>query len=366
MPIRKQRPLSFVGAVFCAAGYAGGAVAATTTDAIVVGSGIAGLSAAFELAKGGAAVTMIDMASVFGGHAVMATGDLCLIGTPFQTANGVKDTPDLAYKDFMTWGEDPNPQWVRTYVDHSRDQIYDWLISMGVTFEKLILPPGNSVPRVHRAQGRGVGLVSPIFKEVARRPNVTFKWNTRLDRLIIEDRRVVGVATTNLRTGLNFELRARVVVLATGGFQSNLEKVRASWPPNAPFPERLLVGAGVNALGTGHDVAQAAGAALTRLDHQWNYITGLPDPRFPGTARGLNAYNLKEPSLAPRCLRVGSRAGRLCEKSASKPPPRWRRRRKYLSRRQSSHRAAWVAINCPRLSQEKGQGIGTSKKFTPW
>ncbi len=289
---RLRHSLAGVVFVVCGAGYPLPGLSPATTDAIVVGSGIAGLSAAYELGKGGAAVTVVDMASVFGGHAVMATGDLCLVGTPFQQSRGVKDSADLAYKDFMTWGEDPNPQWVRNYVDHSRDQIYDWLISMGVTFDTLVLPPGNSVPRTHRAQGRGIGLVSPIFKEAAKRPNVSFRWNTRLDRLVIENGRVVGVAMTNLRTKAASELRARVIVLATGGFQSNLEKVRASWPSPASFPDRILVGAGVNALGSGHDVAQAAGAALTRLDHQWNYITGLPDPRFPGTARGLNAYNV--------------------------------------------------------------------------
>ena len=42
-------------------------------DAIIVGSGIAGLSAAYELGRGGARVVVIDMASIFGGHAVMAT-----------------------------------------------------------------------------------------------------------------------------------------------------------------------------------------------------------------------------------------------------------------------------------------------------
>ena len=49
--------------------------AVAAPDAIVVGSGIAGLSAAYELAQGGASVLIVDMASVFGGHAVMATGD---------------------------------------------------------------------------------------------------------------------------------------------------------------------------------------------------------------------------------------------------------------------------------------------------
>lgn len=258
-----------------------------------MGAGIAGLSAAYELGKGGASVIIVDVASVFGGHAVMATGDLCLADTPFQRARGiVDDSPDLLYKDLVTWGEDPNPDWARAYADHSRDQIYDWLTSMGITFETLIQPPGNSVMRTHRTSGRGIGLVSPIFKESARRPNVSFRWNTRVDRLLIENGRVVGLAATNVRSKETVELRARVVVMATGGFQSNLDKVRAAWPADVPRPERLLVGSGINSLGTGHDVARAAGAALTRLDHQWNYVTGLPDPRFPGTDRGLNAYNI--------------------------------------------------------------------------
>jgi uncharacterized protein len=265
--------------------------APTSFDAIVVGSGIAGLSAAHELALGGARVAIVDMASVFGGHAVMATGDLCLVGTPFQEAHGAHDTPDIAYRDFVAWGEDPDPAWTRLYVDRSRAEVYDWVTSLGVTFEKLVAPAGNSVLRTHRTKGRGIGLVTPIFVEDARRPNVTFRWNTRVDRLLVEGGRVVGVATTNVRTGATGELRAPAVVLATGGFQSNLDKVRASWPADRPYPERFLVGSGINSRGSGLDVAAAAGAALTRLDHQWNYITGLPDPRFPGTARGLNAYN---------------------------------------------------------------------------
>jgi flavocytochrome c len=267
------------------------AAAKRTADAIVVGSGIAGLSAAYELAKGGADVIVVDMASVFGGHAMMATGDLAIPGTPFEEANGVHDSVELFLKDLQAWGEDPDPYWSRFYAEHAREEVYDWLMSMGVTWETLILPPGNSVKRQHRTQGRGVGLVSPIFNECARRPNITFRWNTRVDHLLKERGRIVGVATTNTRTGEAIELRARAVVLATGGFQSNLDMVRASWRSDVPFPERFLVGSGLNSMGTGHKAAQEAGAALTRLDHQWNYITGVPDPRFPDGKRGLNGYN---------------------------------------------------------------------------
>ncbi len=287
-----RRGLGHTGAVPAGAAPSASAAAATAgPDALVVGSGIAGLSAAYELARGGARVLVVDMASVFGGHAVMATGDLCLVATPYQESQGVHDSPDLAYRDFMTWGEDPNPEWVRYYVDHSRSEVFDWITSLGVSFETLILPAGNSVKRTHRTKGRGIGLVSPIFAEAARRPNVSFSWHTRVDRLLVEQGKVVGAATTDVRSGTSREVRARVTVLATGGFQSNLEMVRAAWPGELPFPEHFLVGSGINSTGTGHTLARAAGAELTRLDHQWNYITGMPDPRYPGTDRGLHAVN---------------------------------------------------------------------------
>jgi succinate dehydrogenase/fumarate reductase flavoprotein subunit len=67
--------------------------------------------------------------------------------------------------------------------------------------------------------------------------------------------------------------------------------VRAYWPENVRFPEGILAGSGLNSLGSGHRVAEKAGAALHYMDHQWNYATGLPDPRYPGAYRGLNASN---------------------------------------------------------------------------
>lgn len=261
------------------------------SDAIVVGAGIAGLSAALEMAGGGTRVVVIDMASIFGGHAVMATGDLSIVGTPYQESQGFHDTPDIAFEDFVTWGEDPSRDWVRYYVDHSREQIYDWVTGMGIAFESLIAPPGNTILRTHRTKGRGLGLVTPIYRACLEKPNITFVWNTRLDRLIREGNHIAGVAATDVRNGRSREFRAGAVVLATGGFQSNLDMVRESWPTGAAFPATFLVGSGINSVGSGLTIAKAAGAEVSRLDHQWNYITGLPDPRFPGSKRGLNASN---------------------------------------------------------------------------
>ncbi len=57
---------------------------AETPDVVVIGAGIAGLTTALEAARGGATVAVVDIASVFGGHAVVSEGGLALIGTPLQ------------------------------------------------------------------------------------------------------------------------------------------------------------------------------------------------------------------------------------------------------------------------------------------
>ena len=277
---------------------------------VVVGAGISGLSAALEAARGGARVLVLDMWSVFGGHAVMAEGGLCIVGSPVQERAGVRDTPEIAFRDFTTYGEDADTEWVRDYVANSRVQIHDWLTAIGVRFAGLLQISGNSVPRFHEVEGRGLGLVSPIYRECVRNPAIAFEWNTKVTGLIAEHGRVLGVRGENTRSGRSVERRSRVVILATGGFQSNLELVREFWPQNLPFPERLLAGSGVNSMGSGLKIAEGAGAALGRLDHQWNYPTGLPDPRHPGRNRGLNAQS-------PASIWVNAQGRRFVNEAAS-------------------------------------------------
>lgn len=261
-------------------------------DAIVVGAGISGLSAALELARGGGNVTVIDMSSVFGGHAVMSQGSVSIVGTPLQEAAGIRDTPELAQQDFFRFGEDPHPGWVRYYAANSRREIYDWVTDLGVRFERVSSSPGNSVEREHQPAGRGIGLVTPIYRACLEQAHVRFEWNTRIEQLVIKAGRVTGVEGRNVRTGVEQKWHANSVILATGGFQSNLDMVREFWPKQFRFPERILVGSGKNSTGLGHKLAQSAGGELVHMEYQWNYFTGIPDPRYPGTKRGLSAANM--------------------------------------------------------------------------
>jgi len=219
----------------------------------------------------------------------MSEGGVSMVGTPLQQSTEVKDSAELAYKDFTQWGEDVSDEWVRYYVNNSRHEVYDWLTNMGVVFSKLRQPAGNSVPRFHDAQGRGLGLVSPLYRECVRHPNITFAWNTQVTALTNTGSRVSGVRARNLRTGEERRFRARAIILATGGFQSNLQLLREYWPKGLEFPDRILLGSGVNSVGLGHVLAQQAGAALSHMDYQWNYPFGIPDPRHEDKSRGLQA-----------------------------------------------------------------------------
>ena len=260
-------------------------------DVVIIGAGISGLSAALEAARGGASVLIVDMSTVGGGHAILSNGAVCIVDTPFQRQRKITDSPELAQKDFLARGEDNDLAWVAAYVRDSREWLFEWLTDLGVSFDGLARPAGNSVPRLHLTRGKGLALVEPIYRACLRQPNIQFRWATQAEDLIVTKGRVTGVAVRDLRKGIRQELRAQNVIVATGGFQSNLTKVLANWPSELPRPRRLLIGAAHSATGSGHELVRGARGSLSRLDHQRNYVLGLPDPRDPSGTRGLAAFN---------------------------------------------------------------------------
>ena len=270
----------------CISGIPASTPSVVESEVLVVGAGPGGLSAALEMGRRGVRVVVADMSSVFGGHAVMSEGGLSLVDTPLQRSKGIRDTPQLAIHDFLEWGVDADPAWVKTYAHRSRGDVHDWLTSMGLQFTALRTPSGNSVARFHENPERGFGVVRPLYRECLRTETITFEWNTQVTELRLIRGRVVGAKAKRLRTGEEIDFRAASVVLATGGFQNNSELIRRHWPAGKA-PERILLGSGVNSRGSGLTLATKAGVALTRMNRQWNYTWGFPDPRDPAGARGV-------------------------------------------------------------------------------
>lgn len=263
---------------------------ATDADVIVIGAGIAGLAAALEAESSGARVLVIEANSLGGGHAVKA-GGFALVDTPLQRARGWRDSPDAAFRDLMSWGEDADPWWTRHYADHAREQVHDWLTAMGVKFMVLIDTPEDSVPRFHFTAGTAVNAVVPMIREALRRERIEFLWNTEVTGIVRRDGEIAGVRTASTRSGEKRSFEAPAVIIATGGYQGSLDMVRRTWGERLPAPERLLNGAGAFATGSGLKLAEPFGAALSRLDHQVTFVNGLPDPRDPSGEHGLAVHN---------------------------------------------------------------------------
>ena len=259
-------------------------------NVIIIGAGLSGLSAAVEMGRSGLKVLVIDMNSVAGGHTMLA-GGVAMVATRLQERLGIDDSAELAYRDWMDWTEDGDAEWTRYYATNSREMIYDWVTEMGVEFVRIVPGHGNSVPRFHFTRGRAAHLVLPIFRTALRIPNVSFRWNFRADELLREGNRVIGVVVRNQRSGEVQSLFADNIVLATGGFESDVERVLENWISDLPSPDRLLIGAAISATGSGHDMATDAGAGLVRIDRHYIYVNGFIDPHDPQQNHALTAGN---------------------------------------------------------------------------
>lgn len=279
-------------------------------DVIVVGAGLAGLVAATEAVSAGSRVLLIDQESSanLGAQAHWSFGGIFLVDSLEQRRLGVKDSEDLALRDwFSTAGfdreEDYWPrEWAKAYVHWAANGKRAWLHERGVKFFPVVgwaerggagaQGPGNSVPRFHITWGTGPGLVEP-FANAARTAEakgmLSILWRHRLDELILTDDKISGVrghileddpaergVATNRNEVTTFEYFAPAVVIATGGIGGNLEKVRAAWPQRLGTPPKHMVsGVPAHVDGRGIDIAAQVGGKLINGDRMWHYTEGI-------------------------------------------------------------------------------------------
>ena len=201
-------------------------------DVIVVGSGMAGLSAAVEAAADGAEVLLVEAATALGGVSRLSTGIMMAAGTSLQRANGFEDTPDALFHDYMLANHwDVVPSVVRRLVDELPDT-FEWIRDLGVTFQdQLIFAGEESAARGHSVPGQGQEIVDVLIRHVRKQPNIDIALNHRVDRLVVEDGVVRGIAAGDQ------VVRAGAVVLAMGGFGGNRD-LHAKYLPLAHENEK--------------------------------------------------------------------------------------------------------------------------------
>jgi len=193
-------------------------IAAEPADrVVVVGAGVAGLTAALELAP--LPVTLVVRATLSeGGSTAWAQG-----GIAAAIATG--DDPQAHARDTLAVAGGLADPAVVEAVTAAAPAAVDGLASLGVRFDRnadgtpaLALEGGHGAARVLHAGGDRSGSVirEALLAAVRARPHVTVRERTHAEELITRNGRVVGVALR--RDGRVTRLAARAVVLATGGY----------------------------------------------------------------------------------------------------------------------------------------------------
>lgn len=269
-------------------------------DAVIVGGGIAGISAALELLDHGKSVLIVDRDSAdkFGGQAITAFGGMMIVGTPIQKLLGVKDSPELALKDWCNTANFSNNEalprkWAEMYCHRSLPDVYQWVKGKGIKFLPSVMWPergffgqGNSLPRYHIVWGTGYHCVSTLIKHLLNHKNkhkLSIKFNHRVIDVEQEGGNICGVCGKTTDTDEAFIAKSGAVVISCGGIGGDLNKVRALWPEDmGQPPEKLFVGSHPFCDGTGLEMAKKAGGVLANLGYMWNYPEGVeyPDPHY--------------------------------------------------------------------------------------
>ncbi len=276
-------------------------------DVVVIGAGGAGMTAAIEAAKAGRKVIILEKEGITGGNTTRSTGGMNAAATPYQdlvefaegggvertlenarknyealsdligtvadqyegyqeVKEGYFDSVELFMLDTLVGGRNlNNPDLVKVLASQSADSI-EWLKSIGASLENVGSFGGASVERIHRpvnAEGKTVSVGSylvPILTDNVKELGIEVLLNTPATELIVEDGAVTGVVAASKDT--NYKIKAKAVVIATGGFGANVDLCASYKPELAGFVTTNAPGA----TGDGIKLGQAVGAATVDLD----------------------------------------------------------------------------------------------------
>lgn len=299
-----------------------------TADVAVVAAGPAGLAAAITAAEQGASVVVFEKMVTAGGTANMGMG-------PFGVESRIQKrcqndlTKEKAFEELMKfthWNVDAHI--VRDYLWKSGSTI-DWLEDMGVEFERpskmfaggyetwhVVKPEGGGMPGP-----RSAATMNKIMQKNAQDLGVKFYFETPVKSLRKEGDKVIGFMAVD-KTGEEYEVTAKAVVMATGGFGCNREMIKSEC--GYTLGEDYFGWAIPGIEGDGLRMAWEAGAGKGRTSMECNIGCAIPgDGTFPSVMlfhqpRVLMVNKLGERVMNESTFRDGAVAANVMSRQPEK------------------------------------------------
>jgi L-aspartate oxidase len=240
-------------------------------ETVVVGSGLAGLAAAYHSSKYGR-VAVVTKSQLDISNSYYAQGGIAAV-------IGADDSAELHIADTHTAGRDLcDADAVEILVNEGRARVLE-LIEMGMEFDKkdgelvLGLEGGHSRRRILHAGGDATGklLTSFMLKKAKEQATVHSFENVTAIRLIKQDNCIVGLHAYDFVSKKNIIFKSKAVIIATGGLS------RVFLRSTNPY----------TATGDGIAMAFEAGAKIADLEFIQFHPTALYVP-------GKEAYLISE------------------------------------------------------------------------
>ena len=184
-------------------------------DIVVVGTGIAGMSAAVEAAESGASVIVLEKRDITGGDSSICSGNYYCCGSQKQDSMGYTEygtAEEIAQFYFDQSDGDANMD-ICSLVAEKGGEGMDWLVAHGCDFDK---KPGNNVSdRSMLSTSGGMGIIDALVA-AAEAAGAQIMMETRAVEVLTDGGAVSGLVAR--RGDVEVRIAAGAVVLATGGF----------------------------------------------------------------------------------------------------------------------------------------------------
>ena len=242
-----------------------------TSEVVVVGAGLAGLSAALSAAEAGARVVLIEKMSTFQARGM----DNAFIDSRLQKKLGIEIDKDEVILNLMKYATNKADQrLIRMWAEGSGETA-DWLLDMTDAARlKVIIhhypPPApfnnadEYYPQYHVThQYVKERPVAKCIKDKAVKKGVVMYFKTNAKQLLRKGRRrVTGVVAQNAK-GDYIQFNAKkAVVLCTGDYSYNSEMMAKYCPQAAYMPSMMRT-----STGDGHQMAMWIGAVMEPGPH---------------------------------------------------------------------------------------------------